>query len=342
MALPRKRVSIGDRLGEAQDALYDLVVEQPKAWLAQARERMRDLPKANFELGCNFAERGHWLDALFRFRVVVFLQPNYPQVWYNLGCCYFRTGRLPQAKQAFVKALAQKPGDTESLFMLAAIDPASVPVGQRPTRMPLSLVTGFFSSLAEGYDIAEARQQYQAGKVIHELLRPLVKNPAPVVVELACGSGIVARPWRAAAKEMVGVDVTPSMVALAKKATHAEKKLFDHVITADVAQLPETMTPQQADLVLLINAVQFVGDLGEVFKGATRLMKPGAVLAITVEPHSESAGFGLSRETGRFGHSAAYVKQAAAGAGLALVKETSVALYPELPVQAFVFSKGGI
>jgi hypothetical protein len=36
-----------------------------------------------------------------------------------------------------------------------------------------------------------------------------------------------------------------------------------------------------------------------------------------------------------------YVKQLAAAAGLVLIKEASVQLYPEMPVTAFVFSKGG-
>ncbi len=30
------------------------------------------------------------------------------------------------------------------------------------------MVTGFFSTQAEGYDIAEANNQYQAGKVIYD------------------------------------------------------------------------------------------------------------------------------------------------------------------------------
>lgn len=339
MTVPRKRVSFLSMAGDAQNALREMVVDQPRQWVADARARMQDLPKTNFDLGCEFADEGKWFDAAFRFRVTLFLQPDYPQAWYNLGCCYYRLGKEEKAKDALLKALEQAPGNTSTIFMLASIDPDVLPAAKRPTRMPESLVGGFFTSVAEGYDIEEAKSKYNAGKVMYDLLKPLVGAPNPVVVDLACGTGIAARPWRAAASSITGVDVTPAMLAQADKATHAEKKLFDQVIAADVNSLPQTLVDGTADLVLLVNSAQFIGDLSGTIQNAARLMAPQGVFALTIEPY-RSAGFGVSSDTSRFGHSATYVKQTAANAGLALIKEVPVFLYPETSVQALVFSKG--
>ena len=329
-------------VGQAEGALRDLLIARPRVWLAQTRERLRDLPKANYDLGYGFAQQGKWFDAVFRFRVTLFLNPNYPQAHYNLGRCYMRMGKHAQAKAAVIKALAQNPGNTDVIFMLATIDPAALAPNQRPERMPMTMVTGFFSAMADGYDITEANNRYQAGKVMHELVAPLLKTQTPTVLDMACGSGIAVRPWRLAAKAMRGVDVTPAMVALAEKATHADKKLYDGLVTGDITALDATLADGTADLVLLVNAAQFIGDLSATFAGIAKALANGGIAAVTVEPYSASSGFGLMSGTGRFGHSAAYVKQAAQAAGLTEIKQANIELYAGVPAQALLFSKGNI
>ncbi len=340
MRSPRKRVSLTTALGEAEDALRDLLITQPRQWIAGARERMRDLPKTNFDLGCMFAEQGKWFDALFRFQVTLYLAPEYPQLWYNLGCCYFRMGRMAKAKDALLKALKQSPDNAHAIFMLAMIDPTALLPGQRPTLMPLTMVTGFFSSMAQGYDQEEAQNGYQAGKLVHELVKPLLTASAPKVVDLGCGTGIVARPWRTEASTITGVDITPAMRVLAERATHADKKLFESLIEADITALPATLPAGEADLVLCVNVAQFLGDLQGMFTGASRLLAPQGLLVLTAEPHTASTGFGLSAETGRFGHADSYVVDTAKKAGLTLHKQATLALYPDAPAQAWVFSRG--
>jgi predicted TPR repeat methyltransferase len=340
MAESRKKLSLTRLFSGNGISWREWLIDQPAAYLALARERMKDLPKTNYDLGFRFAGEGKWMDAIFRFKVVLFLNPNYPNANYNLGCCYMRTGKAVEAKAAFIKALQQNPANVDATFMLASLDANAVPAGQRPTRMPADMVTGFFAAQAEGYDITEANNRYQAGKVIYDLIKPQVKTETPVVLDLGCGSGIAARPWRAAAASIRGVDITPSMLALADKATHAEKKLFDGLSTADLAQLPAELTNGTADIVLLVNVVQFIGELSTTLNGAAQALKPGGMLVVTVEPFGLPAGYGLVAATSRFGHSNAYVKQMAASAGLTPVSESSVELYVGVPAQALVFTKG--
>ena len=340
MAGSRKKVSFTELLPNVGDGVRDWLIDKPRAYIALARERMKDLPKTNYDLGYRFAGEGKWMDAIFRFRVTLYLNPNYPNANYNLGCCYMRTGKAKEARDAFIKALKQNPANHDATFMLAALDPSAVSAERRPTRMPLEMVTSFFSAQAEGYDITEANNRYQAGKVIYDLVKPQVKTETPAVLDLGCGSGIAARPWRASATSIRGVDVTPAMLSLADKATHADKKLFDGLSTADLAQLPAELMNASVDLVLLVNVAQFVGELSGTLNGAAQALKPGGVLVVTAEPFNQPAGYGLVAATSRFGHSNAYVKQAAASAGFAPVSETAVELYAEVPSQALIFTKG--
>ncbi|MFZ4540515.1 MAG: methyltransferase domain-containing protein [Rickettsiales bacterium] len=340
MKRTRKKVNLEAKTAELRTGLRGIFVEQPKEWIATARERLKDLPKTNFDLGCTFAARDQWFDAMFRFRVTLYLDKNYPQALYNLGCCYVRLNKTAEAKQTFLAILKKNPADQDALFMLATIDPKAVPGNQQPQHMPAEMVSGFFGRVAEGYDVAEADSKYQAGAVIHELARPLVKVAAPRVLDLACGSGIVARPWRAEAASIHGVDMTREMIALAGAATHADKKLYDSLTLADVAKLPPEVADASADVVLLINAAHFVGELSSVMQGAAKALAPQGVFVITLEPYTGASGFGLMRETSRFGHTTAYAQQVASAAGLVLVKETPIELYAGTPAQAMVYSKG--
>lgn len=340
MKLFRKRVSFQAAANDAGGALRGLLIEQPKAFFRDARERMRDLPKSNYELACRFAEQGKWFDAVFRFRMTLFLKPEYPNAQYNLGGCYVRMGKMAEAKAALVKALKQTPGNADALFMLSSIDPNAVSANQRPTHMPMGMVTGFFTNNAEGYDLTEAANKYQAGKVMHDLAKPYVKVAAPTILDFGCGSGIAARPWRVAAAHIHGVDVTPAMAELAKAATHAEKKLYDEVTIADVRSLPAGLAAGTADVVLLVNVVQFVGDLAQVLTTAAAALAPSGLLLMTAEPTKLTSGYGLVGASARFGHSAPYVQEAARAAGLTLIKETPVELYVGVRAQAYLFSKG--
>jgi predicted TPR repeat methyltransferase len=94
------------------------------------------------------------------------------------------------------------------------------------------------------------------------------------------------------------------------------------------------------DLVLLINAAQFIGDLSGVMQGAARALNETGVFVLTVEPHAGQVGFGIHAQSGRFGHSAAYVRQVAGSAGLRVLKESNAALYVDVNAQAFILAKG--
>ena len=327
-------------LGDAESAIHQVFYEQPKEWLIGARERMKDLPKTNYELGCKFAQMGKWHDAMFRFRIALYLQPDYPAALYNLGCCYYQIGQRDKARDALQKVLQKEPGNQDALVMLSAIDPQAVPANLRPQSMPRDLILKFFSSIAPDYNQAEAASQYRGGVAVADVVKPLLPPSNMTVVDLGCGTGIASIPYRATAQHITGVDMTPAMVAAAQAEMYQERKLFDRVVEADIANPGDAISAGSADLVLLVNVAQFVGALNGVISAAAKMLKAGGFMAITVEPYSGTDGFGLVVDSGRFGHTPNYVQQQAAAQGLSFVKEARLALYPETQAQLMVFRKG--
>ena len=334
----RKRRSWLNLAGETETLLRDVFINRPLTWIDDARVKIRNLPQTNFDLGCDFSDNGQWMDAAFRFRVTVYLKPGFAKAWYNLGCCYFRLGKMPQAEQALKRALKINPNDQDAIMMLAMVAPNAVPAHLRPQTLPPAMITGFFSNVASRYDAFELQNQYRGGIAVEQQVHPLLGNRSINLIDLGCGSGIAARPWRGSAAQIIGVDVTPNMVAQAETVTINNQKLYNHVLVGDVRALPESIGPASADLVLAVNVAQFVGELSGVMRSVARVLKSDGFFALTVEAFTSQAGFGLTAD-GRFGHSAAYVRQAAAEAGLAVAKEGPIALYPSYNAALFVFSK---
>lgn len=341
MALPRNTRSVGQLFTGFDSVLRELFIEKPKNYFAEIRTKLRDLPRTNFELGCKFADQGKWGDAAFRFRVALYFQPNFAAAHYNLGCCLIRLNQRAKARNALLKALALQPNYPEALFMLSALDPASVPADKRPQRMSSEMMMQFFNGLAANYDATEANNQYQGGRAGYDVLKPLVGERKDLtVVDLGCGTGIASRPWRPVAKELVGVDFASSMANGAKLVKLGDAPLFDRVLEEDIFSVESSAAPlATADVVLVINTSQFVGNIEPLLKSLAAKLKPGALVALTYEPFNVPGGFGVNLESGRFGHQPEYIKQAVASAGLTLKSDVRVNLYPGYAAQIAVLGK---
>lgn len=331
----RNSKSLLESIGELETKLRERFVDGPMEWITQARAKMKDLPKTNFDLGCDFAARGLLNDAIFRFNMVLRWKADYPQVWYNLGCCYYRKGEFAKAADALKKAIAQDPVNRDAIYMLAAIEPAAVPTHLRPTRMPKHMVQQFFTGQAGGYDLAERQNQYQP-QLIFDILKPFVKATNPSILDLGCGTGLAARPWRASASQITGVDVIPAMLEMARAAQEANRPLYDTLVESDLAEPVPVASDTKADILLCINTASYIGELAPLIQRVRGAAKTGGLFVITTDFY-KGEGFGLNAESGRFGHNPAYVKQLAVQFGFTTLHEQRVELYPNAASQLQVF-----
>jgi len=343
MAPTRNKVSFLELFEGMRTGLLDWVVKRPREIYASLHYKLYHLPQTNFDLGCIFASQGKLQDAVFRFRIAIYLQPDYPLAQYNLGCCYLRLGKIPQARQAFIQTLRSLPNHTESLFMLSAIDPNAVAPGQRPTRMPPGMVHDFFNGLAPDYDAMEATNQYRGGAVCAEALKPLIGATTGLrLLDLGCGTGIATRPLRGMAADITGIDFSAPMVQAAQAIKIGERAAFDLVLEEDINNLATTAANiAETDIVICCNVAQFLGDLQALFSALGPKLKTNASFLITIEPLNTNNGYAVNIDTGRFGHHPDYVKKLAQNFGLTLHTESRVQLYPNIPAYLLLFTKAG-
>ena len=337
-------MSAPDKLNEVKDEAQSMVqriISWPSRTWTELSGKLENLHQANFEMGVNFADSGRLKDALFRFKMAVHFRPQFIDAWYNLGVTHMRMGEMRQAKIALNKALSLKGEYPEAAYMLATIDLASLPPEQRPTQMPAGMMEGFFAQAAPFYDQAEAQNNYQAGPVIFDAVKAHIAKPMDLqVMDVGCGTGLAALPFKTIAKDMKGIDLVPAMADVAKTRTmDDESKLYSDVYEADIRALPSGVGEgDSADLVLCINVAQFMGELTQALHYMAWMVKPGGLVAITFDPCGGES-YGVMQKTARFAHSDPYVRNRGEAVKLEHVATQKVELYPGMNSLLTIFKK---
>ena len=280
--------------------------------------------------------------------------PTHVVAWQNRGNLLARVGRLDEAIAAYVRALELRPGNTvvydalgKTLYRARRIDQAlhiyrqwlKADPGSNVARHMLAACTGdaaperasdgyirdVFDAFAGSFDQVLDRLGYRAPALIRESLDRFLPIPDASldVADAGCGTGLCADFLRPRARRLVGVDLSAGMLARAR-----ERNVYDDLIEAELAGWL-TAQPCAYDLIVSADTLCYFGSLEEPLSGAWAALRPGGLLAFTVEEASEAGqGYGLTA-SGRYSHSEAYVRDALRQAGLTLIEIQSVILRRE-------------
>ena len=285
---------------------------------------------------------GAYEDALMRLHFVVRRRPDNVDAWYYLGSCAMEVGNIAEAVTAFRKTLALKPTHDEARFLLTVLEPDALPRDQQPKFAPLDLAASHFDSLAEYYESDNLGDLGYTGHSaiaasVRKYLNPNYKNFQ--ILDLGCGTGLVGPLFRDIAGYIAGIDISPLMLEHADlKRDALARKIYDELILKDLRQVLLEGRENTVDLILAANVFPYVGGLTPVFEGAKRVLKPGGVLAFSVET-VEGNDFGLIPGEGRFAHSHSYIMGLAQNSGFDLLEAQSFPMFREEEGVEYVFRK---
>jgi ubiquinone/menaquinone biosynthesis C-methylase UbiE len=111
----------------------------------------------------------------------------------------------------------------------------------------------------------------------------VVPAPGRRTLDVGCGEGTVARELAALGHAVAGLDVSPSLVALAREAAPCAE-----FVVGDAAALP--FEDGAFDLVLAVNVLMNVDDLDAAIAEAARVLEPGGRLCVSIVHPVYSAG----------------------------------------------------
>lgn len=157
----------------------------------------------------------------------------------------------------------------------------------------------------EGVDIYQT--QYLSHAVVKKFIHPALirawnanNNPNLKMADLACGEGFYARLFNevTGGGRAVGIDLSPSMISLAKAIEAKEKKGLQYAVgdcTQDLTQLPEVASLAPFDIVNSVWLLDHASDRAMLKAMATsiaKLLRPeGATYAILINDKLKNSNY---------------------------------------------------
>ncbi len=261
--------------------------------------------------------------------------PRFATAWFALGAIRDQLGDRPGAIAAFGRARDADPDDYHG----ARLQLARLGAGERAPAMSEAYLRRLFDQYAGRFDAAlTERLAYRGPAVlrgaVENVLRAAGRRPHfASVLDLGCGTGLAGAAFRPLAATLVGIDLSPAMIAQA-----AQKHLYDRLVTAPLADAlaDERAKGNRFDLVLAADVFVYVNDLTPVMAAIAQVLAPAAHVAFTTETHPGDGAKLLP--TLRYAHAAGYLHAVLAGAGLAAVHVEPVSVRTEkgVPVDSLV------
>jgi predicted TPR repeat methyltransferase len=254
--------------------------------------------------------------------------PDDPEQWAALGDIAHIVGRREDAREAYERYLELSPGDAEVEHILVSLRDAPP-----PPRAPDECIVQLYARFAEFYEQnMRTDLEYCGPEVLASALERTFGSAAALdVLELGCGTGLAGKTLRSYARRLVGIDLSPEMVELAK-----ETSWYDALEVAEITEWLARSGDGDFDLIAAADTFIYFGDLRQVLKPASARLRAGGRVAFTVE-REKGSGFRLT-DSGRYVHSEAHVHEAAHDAGLVVEITDRVVLRYEYgeAVQALV------
>ena len=132
------------------------------------------------------------------------------------------------------------------------------------------------------------RKDAAAYEQMYELLRPVVRHRT--VLELATGTGLIAKHIVSAAEHIEATDASAEMIREAERDNESVKL---HFSVQDMFHLP--YAEQSFDVVIVSNALHIVPQPEKALEEIRRVLKDGGVLIAPTFTHAGNSFFGRGR-----------------------------------------------
>lgn len=261
-----------------------------------------------FEYARELEQRGDLAGAADLYSQATELAPAFASAWIALGDVRRKLGDSAAALAAW-RAADDPDGRLGVSVRLASVGAA----GTRGAMAP-AYVQALFDDYAPRFDAALNAIAYRAPALLHDGLTQVCEEQGRAmrfgsVLDLGCGTGLSGAAFRPNSDWLVGVDLSPGMVAQARR-----KGLYDRLAVADLLEFLATEEGPY-DLVIAADVFVYIADLAPVLAAVGRVLAPHGLFGFTVE--SKAGDDVIMGEKLRYVHGNEYVRATLEQAGLA-------------------------
>ncbi|WP_233903041.1 tetratricopeptide repeat protein [Stieleria maiorica] len=227
-------------------------------------------------LGWALDKIGQLDDAIAAFERAMELDANYISPKDGMGKVFRQMGRLEDALAIYQQWLAIEPDNPIAQHFALVCRPGEAP----PDRASSSYVKQTFDVFAERFESLLTNLDYRAPELLANIIENLVADDDRGklnVVDLGCGTGLCASYLRKYADHLVGVDLSPGMLARAQ-----QKEQYDELIESELTEYLDACD-ETFDLMISADTLIYIGDLRSTFDAAARTLRPSGTLVFSLE-----------------------------------------------------------
>ena len=260
-------------------------------------------PDALFGLAAVLRVTEYYEEAVLLYEQGFDAEPERTEAYWELAYSREMSGDKEGAEIAYRSCLAQHPDHGMASHLLAAM------TGAKTNRAPKNYVQDLFDDYAETFDRDLVNDlNYVVPQLIENsvsaYLTTCPRSTAPPferVLDLGCGTGLIAEAIRPLTTHITGVDLSSKMLEIAISANRIEE--------SSVSDMTDFLRPSsnidKFDLIVCGDALVYLGALEDVFSGVSHQLVDGGIFCFTVEDLIEG-DFAL-QPTGRYAHNEKYV-----------------------------------
>lgn len=262
--------------------------------------------------------------ALEAHREALRLRSDHGDSYRHLAGMFYALGRIDEAAELYRQWLRVEPNHPIATHMLAACTGIDV-----PARASNEFVRTSFDDFAVTFDRTLQRLEYRApvlvGETTIDFARCAGDQKLSEVLDLGCGTGLVATMIRPYVKRLVGVDLSPKMIERARA-----RGLYDELYVEELVAFCSS-TGERFELIVSADTLVYFGVLDAAVSAMARCLRPGGTLVFTserCEDPSVTPGYRIHPH-GRYSHTEAYLGSVLALAGLEPTRVQAVELRKE-------------
>lgn len=333
--------------------------------IAKAIELFLEIEKAqpnHFETQTNLAtcylKKGLLNEAKQHYIKALALNPDDSQILFNLGVINMQQGEVDLAIQYYQRAIPLATADFalhnnlgvaflakhHVQFALQHFQDASLIQPNNKAiqhtidvlsshkhllSSPPDYIKSLFDSYADHYDshLREALEYKVPELLLESFLKVRKRQTSYDIIDLGCGTGLCGELFKPYATNLVGVDLSPNMLALA-----AQKNIYDELVESELVSFLNQESAH-VDLIIAGDVLVYIGDLAALFKAIYHALRDHGLFIFNTEI-SETVDFEMN-QSGRFSHEHHYIKKMAENNNLRLLDHTitTTRLQNNIPVK---------
>jgi len=280
--------------------------DEAKPYLEQTVAKEPENVDAWFHLGIIYSALAQAQNAKNAYEKVIELKPSHGEAYHNLATIYLHLNNKEKALSHFKSALKYMPNNDTAQHMILALEGKSSEQGA-----PLEYTRALFDQYAYNYDAHVKNElKYQVPFLLRQMVTPYLSQSihAPwKILDLGCGTGLCAPYFADLAADLIGVDVSPNMLEVAKKSN----AYFKLVVDDAVHYLKQKN--DEYELILCADVLVYFGSLEEIFHYVHRALKTNGLFCFSVEALTEQEISSVEnpryvlRTTGRYAHHPHYI-----------------------------------